>query len=166
MAEQQTHWKVLVNPAYIGAYMMNGKDLTVRIIKVVHEVVKGDQGKEEMCMVAHLEGTKPFIVNRTNAKTITKIYGSPYIESWAGKLITLYPTTTKVAGETVECLRIRQVKPADPKQINPAESIKQLKACTNLEQLQQVYTALSKELQAATVTVKDAMKAQLTPKPE
>ena len=29
------------------------------------------------------------------------------IEDWAGKPITLYASTTKLAGETVECLRIR-----------------------------------------------------------
>lgn len=165
MSEQQTHWKQLVNPAYIGAYMMNGKDLTVKIIKVSHEVVKGDGGKEEMCMVAQLEGTKPFIVNRTNAKTITKIYGTPYIEQWAGKYITLYPTTTKVAGETVECLRIRQVVP-QVKKVDTAGAVAKLRACATLEQLQQVFTALSDAERTATVAVKDEMKAKLTPKQE
>ena len=54
----------------------------------------------------HLVNQKPMILNSTNSKTIAKLYG-PYIEDWQGKLITLFASTTKMAGETVECLRIR-----------------------------------------------------------
>jgi len=42
----------------------------------------------------------------TNSKSIAKLYG-PFIEDWAGKKITLFASTTRLAGETVECLRIR-----------------------------------------------------------
>lgn len=106
------HWKQFINLDYIGAYMLAGRDLTVKIVSVSQEMVTGDKGKKEMCMVARLEGQKPFIINRTNAKMITKLLGSPYIEDWAGKSITLYPTTTSVGGETVECLRVRPQLPA------------------------------------------------------
>jgi hypothetical protein len=68
--------------------------------------VTGTGGKKEDCTVAHLVGQKPMILNVTNSKMIAKLYG-PYIEDWAGKPITLYASTTKLAGETVECLRIR-----------------------------------------------------------
>ena len=124
MNEQHTHWKRLINPNYIGAYMVES-DLTVRITSVGRELVKGEGGKAEECTVAHLEGTKPMILNRTNCKTITKLYGTPYIEDWVGKLITIYPTTTKVAGETVECLRIRATVPtvASPIQSAPVKSV-------------------------------------------
>lgn len=110
--KELTHWKQLINPDYIGAYSLEkGKDLTVTILSVGREIVKGKDGKTEECTVAKLKGQKPFIINRTNAKTITKIYGTPYIEEWVGKQITLYATVTKVAGEEVECLRIRKEKP-------------------------------------------------------
>ena len=45
---------------------------------------------------------------------ITKITGTPYIEDWANKTITLFASTTKMAGEIVECLRIREIKPQLP----------------------------------------------------
>jgi hypothetical protein len=63
--------------------------------------------------VASLESQKPLILNATNSKSIQKLYG-PYIEDWAGKSITLYASTTQLAGESVECLRIRPTvgKPA------------------------------------------------------
>ena len=104
---EKTHWKRLMNPDYIGAYSLNeGEDLTVKIDYVVREMITGTGGKKEECTVAHLVGQKPFILNATNSKSIAKLYG-PYIEDWAGKPITLFASTTKLAGETVECLRIR-----------------------------------------------------------
>ena len=106
-----THWKRLHNPDYIGAYALNpGEDLTVTIQSVGLEMVTGDGGKKEECSVAKLIGQKPFILNKTNSKSIEKLYG-PYIENWAGKSITLYASTTKLGKEMVECLRIRQAPP-------------------------------------------------------
>ncbi|MNK70398.1 hypothetical protein D3C87_898170 [compost metagenome] len=103
----KTHWKLLINPDYIGAYALEeGQDLTVTIDWVQQEAVTGTGGKKEDCTVAHLIGQKPMILNVTNSKMIAKLYG-PYIEDWAGKPITLYASTTKLAGETVECLRVR-----------------------------------------------------------
>ncbi len=105
--DQKTHWKTLCNPDYVGAYWLPpGEDVTVVIDYVVREVITGTGGKKEECTVAHLKGVKPFILNATNSKTIAKLYG-PYIEDWAGQRITLFASTTKLAGDTVECLRIR-----------------------------------------------------------
>lgn len=108
MTEAKTHWKLLSNPDYIGAYWLPpGEDVTVTIDYVVREMITGTGGKKEECTVAHLKhDVKPFILNATNSKTIAKLYG-PYIEDWAGKQITLFASTAKLAGETVECLRVR-----------------------------------------------------------
>lgn len=103
----KTHWKKLVNPNYIGAYSLEeGEDLTVKIDFVQVEEIIGTGGKKDTGSVMHLVNQKPMILNSTNSKTIAKLYG-PYIEDWQGKLITLFASTTKMAGETVECLRIR-----------------------------------------------------------
>lgn len=109
----KTHWKQLVNVDYIGAYALNGTDLTLTIRDVRREIVTGANGKREECMVLYWAESqyKPMILNRTNAKTITKLCGSAYVEDWAGHKITLYPTTTKFGGELVECLRIRPTAP-------------------------------------------------------
>lgn len=105
----RTHWKKLFNPEYIGAYWLpDGEDVTVTIDFVQREVVTGTGGKKEECSVAHLQGHKPFILNATNNKTIASLYG-PYIEDWAGQQITLFASTARLGGDTVECLRIRPV---------------------------------------------------------
>jgi hypothetical protein len=163
MEQQKTHWKRLINPDYIGAYMVQ-EDTTVKIESVTRQLVKGEGGKSEECTVANLQGTKPFILNRTNSKMITKLYGSPYIEDWVGKLITLYPTTTKVAGETVECLRIRPSVPKPANQAAPdyTNQAATLRNCQDLASLQFEFKALDSKAQLALVAVKDEMKLKLS----
>jgi len=104
----KTHWKRLINPDYIGVYSLDeGKDKVVTIEKVIRDMVTSIGGKKEECTIAILKGEKPFILNSTNSKMIQKLYGTPYIEDWAGAKITLYASITKLKGEDVECLRIR-----------------------------------------------------------
>lgn len=129
MANGKTHWKKLINPDYIGAYALpENQDLTVTIAAVSREIVVSTGGKKEECTVAKLVGQKPLILNVTNSKSIAAMYG-PYIEDWAGKQITLYAATTRLAGETVECLRIRpKVAVRQPQPITDARLDNALKA--------------------------------------
>jgi hypothetical protein len=109
----QTHWKKLHNPDYLGAYALEpGKDLVVTIKSVQKEKVTGADGKKEECMVMRFqENVKPMIVNSTNAKTIQKLYKTPYIEEWAGRKIQLFVDNVKAFGDVVEALRIRSKVP-------------------------------------------------------
>lgn len=110
--ENLTHWKKLTNPNYIGAYSLDpGQELNVMIEKVVREKVKGADGKEEECTVAYLKGQKPFILNATNSKAITAALGTPYIEQWKGKSITIYAAKIKAFGELMEALRVKTLAP-------------------------------------------------------
>lgn len=89
---EKTHWKKYNNPDYLGAYAFQpGEEKTVTIKEVKREMVfnPSGSGKEE-CTVAHfVEDVKPLILNVTNCKTISKVWGTPYIEDWAGRKITL-----------------------------------------------------------------------------
>lgn len=115
MSEIKTHWKKLTHPDYIGAYeLMDGsanKELVVTITAVKREQVTGADGKKEECTVCHLKGQKPMILNSTNQKTMTKLFGSPYIEDWAGKSMTLYVARVKAFGDIVDALRVRDKPP-------------------------------------------------------
>ena len=112
-----THWKNLANYDYLGAYSLkNGKDKIVTIKEIKQELVTGNAGRKENCIVARFsDNEKPMILNKTNCKTIQKIYGTPNIEEWVGKKIVLFASTTSLAGETVECLRIRPYPPVADK---------------------------------------------------
>lgn len=108
---EKTHWKKLDNPDYLGAYALQpGKDLVAQIKSVgQEEVYNPTNNKKEVCTVAHFTDgeIKPMILNTTNCKTISKIYGTPYIEDWAGKSIAIYIAKVKAFGDVVEALRIR-----------------------------------------------------------
>jgi len=110
-----THWKKLRDPNYIGSWdIEQGKELVVTLVSVAKELVTGPDGKKEHCTVAKLKDHKPFILNATNAKTIAKVCGSPFIEQWVNKRITLYVTQIKAFGENVDAIRIRATAPELP----------------------------------------------------
>ena len=109
-----THWKKLQNPDYLGAYALTpGQDLIATIKSVGAEMVTGTDGKKEECTVVRFveRNIKPMILNATNAKTITKLFKTPYIEQWANRKIQIYIADVKAFGETVQALRIRSFLP-------------------------------------------------------
>ena len=108
----------MTNPNYMGDYSIpEGCDLVATIDYVAQEKVVGVGGKSEMEVVAHFsDGNKPLILNKTNMKTIQKIYKTPYIEDWKGRKIQIYyDPTVKFGRETVGGLRIRSFVPAQQK---------------------------------------------------
>lgn len=111
-----THWKKLTNPDYIGAYSLQpGEEKTVEIVSVSKQKVKGTDGKEQDCIVAILKGEKPMVLNKTNCKTLAKIYDDPYIENWGGKKIIVFAAKVKAFGDVVDALRIKPEIPILPK---------------------------------------------------
>lgn len=108
---EKTHWKKLTHPDYIGAYeLMKGDtnvELNVKIETVRREIVTGPDGKKEECTIMTIPPHKPMILNSTNQKNLTKAIGSPFIEDWSGKTVTLFVAKVKAFGETVDALRIK-----------------------------------------------------------
>jgi hypothetical protein len=106
-----THWKKLTNPNYIGSEILQpNQELKLTIEKVQKEQVKTAEGTQE-CIVAYFKGgQKGMIINKTNAKIITKILDTPYIEQWAGKSIIIYSAKVRAFGEMVDALRVKNQK--------------------------------------------------------
>lgn len=120
------HWRLAFEHDYIGAPDLKDKDVTLTISKAGPEQVRvipdkerdKERDKKEQKLVLHfreLEGRKQgeprmMCLNKTNAKTIAKLYGND-VEQWVGKRITLYATTCLAFGERVECVRIREQAP-------------------------------------------------------
>lgn len=165
MSEQLTHWKKLVNPEYLGSYALDpGQDMTLTIKSCGLEMITGSSGKKEEKMVMHfMENVKPMIVNRTNSKTITKLYKTPYIEQWAGKKIILYARQITAFGEEVDALRIRDYEPKPPAPIDITQGLLKLNEATTLKELQMAYLSLSKSEQsdARLIKLKDELKTKL-----
>ena len=114
--EKLTHWKKLTNPDYLGAYALQpNEDLVATIKSVANELVTGADGKKETCLVMRFtENVKPLVLNATNAKTITKLLKTPYIEEWAGRKIQLYvEKNVKAFGDVVDAIRVRPFLPVE-----------------------------------------------------
>lgn len=112
MAEK-THYKKLRNPNYLGSWdLPSGKDLVVTITNVKQEMAYNptSNDKEEV-LIAEIKGYKPLILNSTNCKNITKAVGSPYVEDWKGKYVSLYVAKVKAFGDTVDAIRVRPTAP-------------------------------------------------------
>jgi hypothetical protein len=165
METEKHHWKKQFNYDYMGSYSLpDGKDVILTIKETRKEKVTGPGGKKEDCFVCYfVESDKPMILNRTNCKTIEKVFKAPFIEDWPGLRIQLGIDTVSAFGESVEALRIRNVKPAPAVKVDYTEQHLILKSCTTLAELQKAYTAFTREQAAATINTKDAMKKTLTP---
>lgn len=102
----------LYDKAYIYAYDLEGRDVTVEIIRVVGGTLVGTGGKSNKKPVVYFKGTeKGLALNITNARVIAGLYGGFESEKWIGKRVTLYPTTTTFGAQTVDCIRIRPTAP-------------------------------------------------------
>jgi hypothetical protein len=148
----QTHWKKLHNPDYLGAYSFEpGKDIIGTIKQVKTEMVTGPDNRKEECSVIHFhEKIKPLVLNVTNAKTIAKIYDTPYIEEWVDKKIQMYATKVKAFGDFVEAVRIRQKVPTQvnitTKCTDCGNEIKAYGNMTAEQMAKYTYTKYGKEL--------------------
>lgn len=92
---------------YLKASDLGTNAPIVTIDRVEHEAV----GRErEMKAVLYFQGKeKGVVLNKTNARKITELAGTPETEEWVGFKIRLFATTTEFGGETVECIRVKAV---------------------------------------------------------
>jgi len=121
-SEEKTHWKKNFNYNYLGSYSLEeNQEVTLTIFDVKKEVVKSTGGRKEDCTVAYFKEAvggekKPMILNKTNCKIIEKLYGTPYIEDWKGKQITIFVQDgIEAFGELVDALRVKQIIPVKKK---------------------------------------------------
>jgi hypothetical protein len=97
---------------YIGAWdLPPGKDVVVVIARVEAATLTAQGGRKSKKPIVYFEGKeKGFVLNKTNGKAISGMYGSR-TEEWAGKSIALYATTVQFGAETVEAIRVRPTVP-------------------------------------------------------
>lgn len=105
----------LVHPtAYVKAADLKGRDVTVEIVKVTWEALVMAGGKRDRKPAVHMRSTKGkpieklWIVGKTVCKQIAAATGEKLVERWAGKRVTMYPTTCRgQGGEIQDCIRVR-----------------------------------------------------------
>lgn len=108
--------KMFDDKEHLYAFDLDGREVVAQIEKVIAGEIAGEQGRKSKKPVVSFVGkAKKLALNKTNGKTIASLYGSD-TDGWAGKWITMFPTTTNFGGETVECIRVKnQVPQATPR---------------------------------------------------
>ncbi len=106
---------------YLRASDLSGASPVVTIDRVDFEPV--GQSREMKGVVYFVGKTKGLVLNKTNARKIEEIAGSPETDDWPATKVQLYQTEVEFQGETVETIRCRAPKSATkpkPKPV-PAE---------------------------------------------
>lgn len=104
--------KLMFPSDYIAAVECRGKDVTLTIQGVQIEQMQMQKGKKEPKPILTFKETKKKLaLNKTNASSIAEMYGAE-AEKWSGKRITIYPTRTQFGRDTVDCIRVREIRPA------------------------------------------------------
>jgi hypothetical protein len=112
METTQTHWKKLTNPTYLGSWdFEENEERTLTIKSVRKETVKDQAGKDDEVVIMEFTTGRPMILNKTNLKATEKSTGTPIVEKWVTKTVTLYTTRIRAFGEDVDALRISPSKP-------------------------------------------------------
>lgn len=106
-----TDFRTMYDKEHIGAWDLDGREVTVTIESVKAGKLVGQNGKADKKAIIKFVGKeKTFACNITNARIIAGMYGTK-VEDWAGKRIAIYPTTTQFGRDTVECIRVRNKVP-------------------------------------------------------
>lgn len=102
-----------MDKSFLGSWdIPEAGDLVLTVDYVDRDEVQNDRGKEKKLTIHFKEnGYKPMICNTTNAKAISKAYGSTKVEDWVNKKIAIYKATISAFGQTQECLRVREYPP-------------------------------------------------------
>ena len=157
---ETTHWKNLFpnKTMLLGSHNLNeGEELVAKILHVEVQTIKSSSGKDDKVPVVNFENAPPMVLNITNARTISSLYGERY-NDWKGKSIQLYVTMVRGFGtsQKVQGLRIRTVVPQTNEDVQ--QYVNNMRACTTLSDLQSAFTAIPKHLKTGLITEKDAMK--------
>lgn len=114
MSERLTgDFRKFMDKSFLGSWdVPDGSDLVLTIDHVSKDDVQNEKGREKKMTLHFRERDyKPMICNTTNAKAISKAYGSTKVEDWENKKISIYKATISAFGQTQECLRVREYPP-------------------------------------------------------
>lgn len=132
MSANQTHWKKLTDPNYLGSWDLQNGSITLTIKRVEQkQIFNQTKQKEEACVIAEFTdpGIKPMVLNKTNCKTIQKLTGTPFIEAWAGHRIEIKVEKVKAFGEVVDALRVSKTAPAAVQKPQPQTQPDKCEGC-------------------------------------
>ena len=91
---------------FLKSDILQGAKVTLTIKAIVGEGLMSEDGGANLeWVVSFVERDLQFVMNRTNAFCLYRMFGGdPH--SWVGHKITLFPTTTMAFGKKTDCIRV------------------------------------------------------------
>lgn len=107
----KTSWKTLVDWKNLSSTSLFNEERILTIKQIRREEIISTNGKKTMVAVCRFEDDKlPMVLNKTNLRTLEKIFETDKIEDWYGKKIMVYVKSgIKFGKELVKGLRVREV---------------------------------------------------------
>lgn len=104
-------WEKILDPNFINAELIGsvGAERVVTIKDIdLAEVFNQKSNSKDKKQTLFLEECKPMVLNKTNTKSLMKIFGSDDPQKCVGHKITLYVAPVKVAGQQTTGIRIKE----------------------------------------------------------
>lgn len=101
------HVDLLFPSKYAKAADLRGRAVPVVIERISpRETLMMQGGKKDTKPVVYLKGKdKGWILNKTNARAIAKVYG-PELTNWLGKTVVIISQVVEARGEQVDAIRV------------------------------------------------------------
>lgn len=83
---EKTSWKTLVDWQSLSASSIVEKEEVMTIKSISREQIVSNNGRKETVPVCRFENNAlPMVLNKTNMRTLSRIFASDNIEDWYGK---------------------------------------------------------------------------------
>lgn len=117
MGKESTDIRAMFEREFLGSWDLQGRDVTVEIasVKAVELFLRDANAKKKKPVVSFKGTEKKLVLNKTNSDVVASLYGHD-TRAWIGRKVTLYPTTARCGGKTVDAIRVRPKAPSGPAQ--------------------------------------------------
>lgn len=108
------NWSECLTNEYVNSDLLGDvgteKVVTIKEVKKDAEYFCQQTNKKQKGLAIVFEECRPLIANATNTKTLMKLFGGANedVTKCYGQKVVLYVTTTKVAGQIKNCIRIKE----------------------------------------------------------
>lgn len=103
-----------INEAFPSAFLkaedLKGRDVTVTISEIEVDYIGKDKSEGKKVILSFRGKDKKMVCNKTNCKTITKLYGEE-TDDWIGKSIIIGPREVEFQGDMTWAIRVSLKKP-------------------------------------------------------
>ena len=100
-------YRTMFDSEYLGSWDLQGREATVTISAVTTGNLVGLGGRKARKPILSFEGKeKGLCCGKTICRVIAAAYGT-VTEGWVGKRVVLYVDKTTLAGEIVDCIRVK-----------------------------------------------------------